>query len=109
MNTAPGLMDLELLLRVLAKIHARPLLLSMPLDGQNFDQSGVSRSAREAYYSKVRAMAQRYNFALAEFEEHDNDPTFLDSKSFYVHLTAKGWMFYNRVLDDFFHERVPHT
>jgi D-alanine transfer protein len=31
MDAAPGWMDLELLLRVLARIHAQPLLLSMPI------------------------------------------------------------------------------
>ena len=106
-NAAREWMDLELLLRTLTKIQARPLLLSMPMDGQHYDQVGISRSAREVYYKKIRAAAQRYNFALVEFEEHDNDPTFSYQKGF--HLTAKGWMFYNRVLDDFFHERVPRT
>jgi D-alanine transfer protein len=104
-NSAPEWMDLELLLRTLATIHARPLLLSMPMDGQSYNLVGISRSVREVYYKKVRAFARRYNFALVEFEEHDDDPGFLDSQ--HTHLTAKGWMFYNRALDDFFHERTP--
>ena len=97
--------DLELLLRVLAKIHAKPLLLSMPLDGKYYDETGVSSSAREAYYKKVRALAQQYHFPLVEFQEHDDDPAFLDRQ--HTHLTAKGWIFYDRVLDDFFHGRAP--
>jgi D-alanine transfer protein len=107
LNDAPEWMDLELLLRALAKIHARPLLLSMPMAGEFYDQAGVSRSAREAYYKKIHAFAQRYNFALVEFEGHDDDPAFLDQK--HTHLTAKGWMFYNRALDDFFHDRPPES
>ena len=39
-----------------------------------------------------------------DFEKHDDDPTFLDWQ--HTHFTAKGWMFCNRVLDDFFHGRV---
>jgi D-alanine transfer protein len=106
--------DFELLLRTLAKIHAQPLLISMPLDGRYYDRSGVSRAAREAYYKKLRAFAQQYNVALVEFEEHDEDPTFLDRRTQMapvpgLHLTAKGWMFYNRALDEFFHGRVPQT
>ncbi len=105
-NSAPEWMDLELLLRALARIHARPLLLSMPIDGQSYNRAGILRSTREAvYYKKMRALAQRYNFALVEFEEHDDDPAFLDRQ--HVHLTAKGSMFYNRALDDFFHDRPP--
>jgi D-alanine transfer protein len=105
MNAAPEWADLELLLRALAKVHARPLLLSMPMDGRFYDQQGYSRLARENYYQKMRALAQRYNFMLIEFEDHDEDPAFLDAK--HTHLTQEGWLFYNRALDDFFHGRVP--
>ena len=105
MDAAPGWIDLELLLRVLARIQARPLLLSMPIAGQSYDQKGVSRKARESYYKRMRAVAQRYQFPLVEFEDHDNDSAFLDSQE--DHLTGKGWMFYDRVLDDFFHGRIP--
>src|SRR5947199_1481264 len=38
MNAAPEWADLELLLGALAKVHARPLLLSMPMDGRFYDQ-----------------------------------------------------------------------
>ena len=105
MNAAPEWADLELLLRALAKVHARPLLLSTPMDGRFYDQQGYSRLARENYYEKMRALAQRYNFALIEFEDHDEDPAFLDAQ--HVHPTQEGWLFYNRALDDFFHGRVP--
>src|SRR5439155_15888542 len=77
LNQANQWMDLELLLRVLTKIHARPLLLSMPMDGQFYDEGGISRSVRQCYYDKMRALARRYNFALVEFEQHDEDPIFL--------------------------------
>jgi D-alanine transfer protein len=112
-NEAREWVDLELLLRTLAKIDARPLLLSMPLDGQYYNQTGVSRSAREVYYKKLRGFAQQYNIALIDFHEHDEDPTFLehgvrqDVPAQGLHLAAKGWMLYNRALDDFFHGRVP--
>jgi D-alanine transfer protein len=105
--------DLELLFRVMTQIHARPLLLSMPMDGQFYDEVGISRSVRKCYYDKMRALAERYNFAVVEFEQHDEDLTFLDHRAQQIkpvaspHLTAKGWMFYDRVLDDFFHGRVP--
>jgi D-alanine transfer protein len=106
-NVSPTWTDLELLLRTLARVHARPLLLSMPLAGEFYDHAGVSRLAREDYYTKLRALVQRYHFALVEFEAHDEDQAFL--LRYQSHLTAKGWMFYNRALDDFFNERVPRT
>src|SRR5437667_5364992 len=106
-NGSQSSTDLELLLRTLARVHARPLLLSMPIAGEFYDHAGVSRSAREDYYTKLRALVQRYHFALVEFKAHDEDPAFL--LRYQSHLTAKGWMFYNRALDDFFNERVPRT
>jgi D-alanine transfer protein len=115
MTHAPEWADFELLLRTLTEIHARPLLISMPLDGRFYDTTGLSRSARQDYYEKMRAAARRYNFALVEFEEHDDDARFLDHRvpqRRHVpspHLTAKGWMFYNRILDDFFHEPTPRS
>ena len=107
MNASPGWTDLELLLRTLAKVHARPLLLSMPLAGDFYDEKGVSRSAREHYYAKLRALVQRYHFPLLEFKDHDEDPAFLYLQK--SHLSAKGWIYYDRALDDFFHGRAPRS
>jgi D-alanine transfer protein len=107
MNASPGWKDLELLLRTLAAVHARPLILSMPIGGNFYDHAGISRSAREDYYTKLRALVQRYHFPLVEFQGHDEDPAFLIRHE--SHLTAKGWMYYNRALDDFFHGRMPRS
>jgi D-alanine transfer protein len=100
-NASPGWRDLELLLRTLARVHARPLILTMPIAGDLYDRAGISRLAREAYYRRLRALVQRYHFPLLEFKAHDEDPGFLLRHQ--SHLTAKGWMFYDRALDDFFH------
>jgi D-alanine transfer protein len=98
--TAGEWIDLELLLRTLAKLRARPLILSMPID--DYIAPGVSRSAREVYYDRMRELARRYHFPLVEFEDHDADPTFLIARR--EHPTPKGWMYYNRALDNFFHK-----
>jgi D-alanine transfer protein len=107
MNTSTAWIDLELLLRTLASVHASPLLLSMPIAGDLYDRTGVSPSAREDYYVKLRAIVQRYHFRLVEFKGHDEDPGFLYRQQ--SHLTAKGWIYYDRALDDFFHGRVPRS
>ena len=107
MNAAAGWVDLELLLRTLARVQARPLLLSMPIAGDFYDQHGISRSARENYYVRLRALVERYHFPLVEFEAHDEDPAFLYLHK--SHLTAKGWIYYDRALDDFFQGRAPES
>jgi D-alanine transfer protein len=92
--------DLELLFRTLTELRARPLILSMPIDV--YAARGVSRSAREVYYDRMRELARRYHFPLVEFEDHDADPTFLIAHR--EHPTPKGWKYYNQALDNFFHK-----
>ena len=102
---SPAWIDLDLLLRCLATVHARPLILSMPLAGDFYDHAGVSRSARDEFYRKLPALVEQYHFPVVEFQEHDEDPAFLIRHQ--SHLTAKGWAYYDRALDDFFHGRLP--
>jgi len=91
---------LELLFRTLIELRAQPLILSMPIDA--YIAPGVSRRAHEAYYDRMRELTRRYHFPLVEFEDHDPDPTFLIARR--EHPTPKGWMYYNRALDNFFHK-----
>src|SRR5262245_13687933 len=104
-KTSPAWIDLDLLLRCLAALHARPLILSMPLGGNFYDHAGISRSARDEFYRKLPALVNQYRFPVVEFQEHDEDPAFLIRQQ--PHLTAKGWAYYDRALDDFFHGRLP--
>jgi D-alanine transfer protein len=104
-KASPTWIDLDLLLRCLAAVHARPLILSMPLGGEFYDHAGVSRSARDEFYSKLPTIVDRYHVPMIEFQEHDEDPAFLIRHQ--SHLTAKGWAYYDRALDDFFHGRLP--
>lgn len=107
MNASPGWINLELLLRTLTRVQAEPLVLSMPIPGDFFDQKGVSRSAREDYYAKLRKLVQLYHFPLVEFKAHDEDRAFLYLHK--SHLTSKGWIYYDRALDDFYHGRLPRS
>lgn len=100
--TANEWIDLDLLFRTLSELKAQPLILAMPIDGSRYDAQGVSRSARQMYYNKLRKLAQRYQFSLIQFEDHDSDPSFLMAHR--EHPSPKGWMYYDRALDHFFHQ-----
>lgn len=104
-KTSPAWTDLDLLLRCLASVHARPLILSMPLGGYFYDHAGISRSARDEFYKKLLDFVGKYHFPVVEFQDHDEDPAFLIRQQ--PHLTAKGWAYYDHTLDDFFHGRLP--
>jgi D-alanine transfer protein len=98
--TASEWIDLELLFRTVTELRARALILSMPID--TYVARGVSRSAREVYYDRLRDLTRRYDLPVIEFEDHDADPTFLIAHR--EHPTPKGWMYYNQALDNFFHK-----
>lgn len=96
--------DFELLLRELDELGARPLLLSMPLAGRFFDRFGVGRPVRDLYYKEVRARAWAHRLPLIDFAEHDEDEGFVVGH--HDHLSDKGWLYYDKALDDFFHGRL---
>jgi D-alanine transfer protein len=96
--------DLELLLRELNELGARPLLLSTPLHGRWYDQCGISYTARRAYYERLRGISARYHTPVVEFADHDADQSFCQDNL--GHLAPNGWVYYSRVLDDFFHDAI---
>jgi D-alanine transfer protein len=97
--------DLELLLRELTELGARPLLLSMPIHGHWYDECGVTYTARRAYYQKLRAIGARYHTAVVDFADHDADQSFCHDNM--GHLAPSGLVHYSQVLDGFFHDSIP--
>lgn len=96
--------DLEVLLRAVREVGARPLLVCTPLHGGYLDHNGVTRAARQAYYDRLRALARAHGVPLVDFADHDGDRYFLSDTS---HLSSKGWVYYAYTLDAFYHGRRP--
>jgi D-alanine transfer protein len=96
--------DFELLLRELRELGAQPLILSMPLNGAYFDRIGVSPASRAVYIQHLRALAAQYNVALLDFEEYEQDLRFLSDS--HDHLSVEGWMYFDKALDAFYHDRM---
>jgi D-alanine transfer protein len=97
--------DLELLLRALNELGARPLLLSMPLHGAWYDHFGVSSAARRAYYEKLRRISARYHAPVVDFADHEADQSFCRDPM--GHLAPSGLLYYDQVFDGFYHDRIP--
>jgi D-alanine transfer protein len=96
--------DLELMLRALDELGAQPLILSMPVHAADLETTGVSQSARGAYEARLRKIAAEHGAPLVYFRQSENDPDFFSDNL--DHLGAKGWAYYNNMLDDFFHGRL---
>ncbi len=95
--------DLDLLLRTLHELDARPLILSMPVPEAYYAHMGVSPDAVQAYYRRLRAAVARYGFPQMDFAQHGRDPYFLLDPQF--HLSKAGWIHYSRVIDAFYHDQ----
>jgi len=73
MNAAPEWADLELSTR--SARPARPPFSQMPMDGRfYYEQQGYVLGCLASNYYENARLAQRIEFALIEFEDHDEDP-----------------------------------
>lgn len=97
--------DLDLLLRVVAELGGRPLLVGVPMNGGYYDYLGVDAGTRRAYYDRLRHVAAAHAVPMVDFSDHDADKFFLVDTAF--HLSDLGWTYYDRALDAFFHDRLP--
>jgi D-alanine transfer protein len=97
--------DLELLLRTFQELGAEVLLLSIPVEDIRLEVYGVTKASREEYLTRLARLAGKYRFRLADFRDYVANEGF--TVDFLDHLSGEGWLYYNKVLDDFFHDRLP--
>jgi len=93
--------DFELLIRGVKDMGGDVLVLSMPIQGTYYSYTGVSYQARQAYYDRLEAICKKYDVPALDFRDHDMDKYFLIDSG--AHLSRKGWIFYDRALDSFYH------
>jgi D-alanine transfer protein len=104
MQTSLEWRDLDLLLKSLKELGAQPLLMTVPFHGKFYDFRGLSAEERATFYVMFRAAAKPYAIPVVTFEDHEYDTYFfLDT---FDHPSPKGWVYYDRALDDFFHGRI---
>lgn len=101
---SPQWTDFELLLATLDAEGARALVLNTPLKGPFLNFTGVSPEARVQFYDRFRAVTAPYRFVTRDFREYDADPNFLSEPG--SHLSMKGWLIYDRIIDAFYHDSI---
>ncbi len=95
--------DLQLELRVLRELGARPLLWSLPMPGVFDDYTPLSAAARQGYYDRYERVVGRARVPWLDFRADDEDRYFLTDTG--SHLSARGWVFADRALDMFWQGR----
>jgi D-alanine transfer protein len=96
--------DLDILLGILNELHARPLVMSRPVNQPIWTALGVSPDVQGYYYTRLAQTVQPYRMTLVNFREHESDRLFSTDQS--SHTSRKGWVYVYEAMDAFFHDRI---
>jgi D-alanine transfer protein len=96
--------DFELVLRLLREAGAHPLVISMPVHADVLESQGVSKRGWVEYGRQLRLLTGIYDTPLVYLEDHERDSIFFVDHA--DHIGSKGWWYYNKAMDDFYHNRL---
>ncbi len=94
--------DYDLMLAILNQYGAKPLLISLPVNGRFLSDEGVSRYEWRKYYAAIANVAERYGFPVADFNKFEDDPQFFG----YADPNPEGWIYINRVVNAYYHGKL---
>ena len=75
----------------------------MPIEYAHFERMGISPQSIDAYASRLHEFAQRAGVPVVDFADMGEDPRFFADH--FGHPSAKGWIYFDQALDDFYHGR----
>ncbi|MBT2737865.1 D-alanyl-lipoteichoic acid biosynthesis protein DltD [Bacillus sp. ISL-7] len=81
--------DLQLVLDVLKEAHAKPLFVSVPVNGYWSDYTSFPTKGRTDYYVKVKKQIEKNGFPILDLSGHEYDKYFFKDT---IHLGYKGWV-----------------
>jgi D-alanine transfer protein len=95
--------DLRLAAAVLHEVHAKPFIWSMPMPGFYDNFTVLSRRERQLYYDRWEHELERLGVPWLDFRDADEDLYFMTDTG--AHFSPRGWLFADRALDMFWHEK----
>jgi len=90
-----------MVLDVLKEAKAKPLFVSVPVNGYWYDYMGLSKKDREGYYKKIKQQIEKEGFPVLDLSSHEYDPYFLKDT---IHLGYKGWLPIDKAIIEFVHK-----
>ncbi|WHY66847.1 D-alanyl-lipoteichoic acid biosynthesis protein DltD [Neobacillus sp. SuZ13] len=87
--TSKQYQDLQLVLDVLKEAGAKPLFVSVPVNGYWSDYTGFPAKGRTDYYVKVKKQVEKNGFPILDLSSHEYDKYFFKDT---IHLGYKGWV-----------------
>ncbi|WP_026575214.1 D-alanyl-lipoteichoic acid biosynthesis protein DltD [Bacillus sp. UNC438CL73TsuS30] len=91
--------DFQLVLDVLKQAGAKPLFISVPVNGHYYDYTGFPKQGRLAYYHRIKKQIEAAGFQVADFSGHEYDPYFMKDT---IHIGWKGWVYTNKAIKQFY-------
>ncbi|MCZ0756471.1 D-alanyl-lipoteichoic acid biosynthesis protein DltD [Anoxybacillus sp. J5B_2022] len=98
---SPEYQDFQMVLDVLKEAKAKPLFVSVPVNGYWYDYMGLSKKDREGYYKKIKQQIEKEGFPVLDLSSHEYDPYFLKDT---IHLGYKGWLPIDKAIIEFVHK-----
>ncbi len=102
LDSAQAWPALDALLRALHDMDADTLLITPPFPGAYYDFLGTTAAGREAYYRRMRDLAQTHGARFLDLSGYEGEEYFSVDRA--SHPSPKGWLILNRALDAFYHD-----
>ncbi|HEY2574270.1 MAG TPA: D-alanyl-lipoteichoic acid biosynthesis protein DltD [Verrucomicrobiaceae bacterium] len=105
MNASMEWGDFELLLDTVKHFQMQAMVISAPLPASYYERHDVSGAARGHVYRRIKQTCAARGIPAVDFAGHELDDEFTLPRT--SHFSDKGWLYVDRVLDDFYHDRLP--
>ncbi|MGG3470716.1 D-alanyl-lipoteichoic acid biosynthesis protein DltD [Neobacillus pocheonensis] len=98
-GVSPEYSDFQLVLDLLKESGAKPLFISVPVNGTWYDYTGFPLQGRKSYYTRIKNQIESEGFQIADFSNHEYDPYFMKDT---IHIGWKGWVYTDKAIKDFY-------
>lgn len=99
---SPEYKDFILLLDICKELGIKPLIVNIPVNGKWYDYCQFSKSNRQQYYTNINTIVKTYGFQVADFSNYEYETYFLSDAT---HLGWKGWIYINKAIDEYYHDK----
>ncbi|MFE7150388.1 D-alanyl-lipoteichoic acid biosynthesis protein DltD, partial [Heyndrickxia sporothermodurans] len=89
--------DFQMVLDLLKEKGAKPLFVTLPVNGKWYDYTGFPKEGRTAFYKKIKKQVEAAGFPIADYSGHEYDPYFLKDT---IHIAWKGWVYMDKAMEN---------
>ncbi|MCY7585877.1 D-alanyl-lipoteichoic acid biosynthesis protein DltD, partial [Bacillus safensis] len=90
------------MLDILKQAGAKPLFVTIPVNGKWYDYTGFPKEGRTGYYEKINRQIRDNGYEVADLTKHEYDPYFFKDT---IHVSYKGWVYIDKAIEKFYKEQ----